>query len=716
LKAFGNILFWFRRPSRKAAAVLVLGAVLGVAFARSFEANAQNPSNASGTWNATEAEALSLYEQEQMVSARTKAEEALAQNPDSLVGHYVLGCVLQEAEGSLARAMFHLGRARELYETTWAASARPAGAPWELHREILFKVQSLAGQMELFEYQLQVLGYHDYLYDPDLLAEHAWPLMALGRYDEAREFAQKASEVRNDPYQHSAGLNALCAIEGEAGTRQPYLDACLAALENAKQRAARGDEQGSIAVHAYNASMAARSTLDFTREEALALEGVSRLELTPANPWRQLARMYVDQGKLTEAVEALREMQRWKRRQPAYLREQAHAETDVAFATVLLIAGRTEIGLPAVDRAIDQPDRRGLTTSRPEQALGAHSLLRRALRITDDERAYELAGARGFFGGFGDRMAVSGHTSQIWADEERIRSVLSNDERITRTFRIYVKGGIEPIPVWLLGDLVEVLGAGVVSVALRRARVDEGEDTRMAPYYQALEAEIALEQGDEGRAQNLAAAALESLPPAEALLRARVAAIAAVAATERDQHATALGFYEQALGLDGGVFRRMRLSIPAEVRANGGGLAEEVADMLEGSPRFRDDRGFTVLVSAIENGAVEACLLNPSGARVGCSSVDPHALEQQFLEAVQEYDQTLAQRREEGAETDDVEAPEPIDPAEKLVRDFHDRIFSAPVTLSSHDLTSLDGRTTTGGEVARERMENLLDQAIAPAP
>ena len=43
-------------------------------------------------------------------------------------------------------------------------------------------------------------------------------------------------------------------------------------------------------------------------------------------------------------------------------------------------------------------------------------------------------------------------------------------------------------------------------------------------------------------------------------------------------------------------------------------------------------------------------------------------------------------------------------------------IFSAPVALSSTDLSSLDGRTTTGGEAARERMRGLLDQAAAPPP
>ena len=62
---------------------------------------------------------------------------------------------------------------------------------------------------------------------------------------------------------------------------------------------------------------------------------------------------------MTKAIEAAREMHRWRGRQPANLRDQDRAETDVTIATLLLVAGEAETGLDAVDRAIERPDRRG---------------------------------------------------------------------------------------------------------------------------------------------------------------------------------------------------------------------------------------------------------------------------------------------------------------------------------------------------------------------
>jgi hypothetical protein len=343
--------------------------------------------------------------------------------------------------------------------------------------------------------------------------------------------------------------------------------------------------------------------------------------------------------------------------------------------------------------------------------------LRRAIVRTQAERDRELAAADGLFGGINLRLAASSAMTGTWADEERIRTAMSDDDRLTRTFRVYVKGGIEPIPVWLLGDLVEVLGAGVTSVALRAARREEGDDTRVIPYFQALEAEVALAQGDERRAQSLATASLESLPGTEQLLRARVMALSAVAAQDRGQNAQALAFYAQVLQTDGSVIRRLGLSIPARVQVTSGGeLAERAGDMLERSPRFDDAAGFTVRVTAGAGPVVSACLLDVHGARVGCAEVDPDALAAQYEEALAEYRAELDKRREEGEEVDDLEPPERPDPARTLFATFHDRIFSAPITLSSADLTSLDGRTTTGGEAAREQMRNLLDQAMNPPP
>ncbi|MEM9190688.1 MAG: hypothetical protein AAGF12_15995 [Myxococcota bacterium] len=713
----------FRKRSRRVSAALGFIVVLLGAGAAALGAGAQNPQGmGSSVRTPAEEEAYDLYLNQQMLSARTKAEEILDANPYSMMGHFVMGAVLHEAEGSLARAMYHLGKAREIYETTWSASARPADAPADLHREVLFKIQGLAAEMELYEYQLQVLGYHDYLYDPDLLAEHAWPLMRLGRYDEARDFATRATQVRNDDFQRSSGMTSLCAIEGEAGTRGPYLEACLAALENARERAASSEEGGALAVHAYNAALAARAALSFEQAETLALEGGRRLEFTPANPWRFLVRMYTDQGRMTDGLNALREMQRWRRRQPAYLRDQARSETDVAFATLLLVAGESELALRAVDRAIQQPDRRGLTTITSEQTLGAHALLRRSIRITQAERDAEARAREGFFPSLGGQLLSTGDTPETYADDERIRGVLSDDERLRRTLRPYVSGGIEPVPVWLLGDLIEVLGAGVFAVALRQAKIAEGESTAAEPYFLALQAEVALRQGKESEALNLALGALERLPANEKLMTARVALVAALAAEGSGRNLQAMDLYAQALRDDGGIFRRQSASLPARVRVTGGGaIGEDAGDFIEASPRFRDDAGFQVRISDAPGEAVQACLLDATGGQLKCVQVSPSALQERYEEAFAAYEEELAARAaapptegEEGeeGEVEELEPPEPIDPAAHLAEEFHQAVFAPAVVLSSADLRSLDGRTTTGGDAARQQMQDLLQQTI----
>ena len=39
--------------------------------------------------------------------------------------------------------------------------------------------QQLAGEMEEYSYQLDLLDFHDALYEPDALAEHAWASLHL---------------------------------------------------------------------------------------------------------------------------------------------------------------------------------------------------------------------------------------------------------------------------------------------------------------------------------------------------------------------------------------------------------------------------------------------------------------------------------------------------------------------------------------------------------
>lgn len=666
------------------------------------------------TLTAEELEVYQLYSEDRLLTARRRAEEILQRNSSSVIGHFVVGAVYRRAEGALGNAIYHLGRAREIYETRWGTGGA-GGAAWQLHQEILFTIQLVAGEMEEWDYQLHILEYHDMLYDPDLYAEHAWPLIQLGRHDLARQFATIASRSRHD-FQRSLGLNALCAIEGEAQERWRYYEACSAALRNAEERARSAsaedsEAEASVAVHAYNASLAATAVLRFDDAEELALRGTRRLEHTPANPWRLLTRLYLDQGRMDDAVEALREMQRWRQRQPPHLRGQDRAETDAVFATVLLVAGVTSVGERAITRAIERPDRRGLTSSRAEQSLGGHALLRRAIVSTRLAREAEENSTRGFFARLTGSIVNMTRRFGLWGDEERVVSVLGDEEILRATLRAYVQGGLEPVPVWLIGDLIQVLGPGVVNEALDEV---EGSETLegLLPYQQALRSEIALERGDERRSFNWARASLGGLPSREALLRARVAAIGAEAARRLGNEREAAALFEEALRMDGGVIRRLGLAIPVAFRdSSRGRVGGELVDVMTRSPRFRHQRGGLRVQITGDNLGIRLCLLGRRGARIRCTeTVSPRR--PTMPSRTESRDGDDGDHREDAAIDRSDERETRAEFISRVAMSFHDTAFAMPVQLTTTDVNSLDGRIEASEEASRRRLRGVLDELI----
>lgn len=638
------------------------------------------------TMTEEEREALELLRKDKPLSARRIADEVLDADPDSMVGHYVVGRVLHGSEGSLARAIFHLGRAREAYEKRYRVHPRMPGVPWRFHQEILFHIQAVAQQMEEYDYQLEMLDYHDKLYRPKLVGEHAWPLMKLGRLDEAREVAQEAAGLV-DPWQRSLGLNAMCAIENAGRDRVAAMTACRGAFEHSRKQDAKlpevdAEHQSRLAVHAYNAALAARQAFEPDEAEKLALAGTKRLAFTTANPWRLLTGLYLDHGRGADAVAAMREMHRWRSRQPPELRDQDAAETDVQFATLLLVAGRTQTGLELVERAIDRPDRRGLTSTEPWQALGAHSLLRRALRRAHDEILAEKAsysgGGDGWMAGLDPRDGL-----RRWADDERIIGALDSDDRLVDTFRVFGEAGLTPVPVWLLGDLVDVLGPGVTAVVLRMAK-QRDSSPGLEPYLEAIEVDIHYARGRYATAAQQAIDVIAALPPDEKLLLARVAAVGARAARERGDRALEVELLEQAYGFDRSTIRRLGMSLPVNVRSTGGD-AGRAADLLRRSPRLRaSDDGFEIEVTGTGE-SLSICLRTRVQAELMCTVVP-------------------------APPEDDEAEPEPLTP-ERIVELFHEQAFAMPLGLTGVDMSSLDGSTTVSEQATRERIEDVLGKA-----
>jgi hypothetical protein len=677
---------------RAALAFALVAAVAVPAIVRGGDGDQAGQESQTAWMTQREREAVALIDKDKPVTARRLAEQLLAENPDSIAGHYVMGRVLHESEGALGRAIYHLGHARELYERRYPPS-RPEGAPWRFHRELLLSISLLAGEMEEHQYQLDVLVYHDALYRPARPGEQAWPLMKLGRTAEARAAAEKARAMK-DPGQRSLGLNALCAIERAGTDRAAARRACMEAYEHAARTDAQlpqvdAEHRSTLAVHAYNAAQAARAAFAPDEAEKTALAGTRRLAFTPANPWRFLVGLYVDQGRGSDAASALREMQRWRTRQPPQLRDQDRAETDAEVATVLLLAGRTEPALRLIERSIDFPDRRGLTSTEEWQERAAHVILRAAISAAHREILAEAETV----GGGGGLMAGARRGVRDWAEAETVRGMLAgDDDRLVDTLRLFGERGITPVPVWLIGDLVDMVGPGTMAAALDLVRERE-KAKELQPYWQAIEAEVKLARGDEDEAFALARAALAALPQREALMRARAAAVGAMAARELGDGARELELLAAAYQLDPSVIRRLGLSLPVRLRGSGPEAAA-VISMLERSPRLHPaDRGFGIDVSS-SPGMIRMCLRSPEGSELRCVPEDASAPPPPAV----------------GPDGKPVK-PQPVTPA-RAVEEFHKQAFAMPLGLTGADMNSLDGSTTTAEQAVRDQVDKVLGEAV----
>lgn len=631
-----------------------------------------------------EAELLALYrDSKKLITARRLAEELLAEDPDSVTAHYVLGCVLREAEGDHAKAIYHLGLARELAETSELGQPEVDA----LHPEILHAVQLTAGEMDLYDYQLQILDWYDYKYDPDLAGEHVWPLMKLGRYDEAREFGRRAV-ASTDPWTQTVGRTGLCALEFAAANREGAYTACQDAL--VAQRPSR-----AVTVEAYNAAMAAWATLRFAEVRTLLGEAARAGEYGAANPWRPLAELELGAGKGEAAVAAMTEMKTWTSRQPPESRDQNRAEADAALAKLLLVAGETSYGLEVADRMLRFPDRRGTTSGRAAEALGGHALIRIALRRADRETWAEDASSGWFWERWGAWFGDLLPDFDDWSDRQTVAGVLSDEATLTATLRVYAEGALAQVPTWMLGELVDVLGPGVVGAALVDVRAQE-PDPRFVAYYDAVAAEVALASGDDERATAFAVAARDALPGEEALLRARLAGILAASSADQGLGDDEIRWLAVALAEDPSVLRRLDLQLPAEVVVEGGHVAGLVGDQVWRSPRIRWAKGWTIRVAG-EGREVDVCLIGPDGARGRC--VRPPA------DAVTPPDPS----------PDDTDPPVPLSDEEfarALVRAWHRETFAMPLGSASTSLHSLDATNLDVSEARRAETNALLEGLV----
>ena len=184
--------------------------------------------------------------------------------------------------------------------------------------------------------------------------------------------------------------------------------------------------------------------------------------------------------------------------------------------------------------------------------------------------------------------------------------------------------------------------------------------------------------------------ALEKLPTSEALLLARTAAIAALAAERDGEVELYRSYLSEAVQRDPSVIRRLGMSIPVQIDAGSSDIAQRVAELLEDSPRVHlEGGGFRIAIDG-DKPNVKVCLHSPEQAQLNCAQA-PRLKPAKGSEAEEEPDASYAARVAEA---------------------FHTQALAMPLGLSAADLASLDSSTTVAEQAARDKMDKLLENAV----
>ncbi len=600
-----------------------------------------------------------LVERQRYVKARDAAEKFLVEHPSSYVGHLVFAQAQHYGEANFPKALFHETRALQLFEAQHGASPVPS-QPWRWHARILIALTMTHGNLEHYDEQLDFMRRYNELYTPQLKAELAWPLMKKRQFAAARLAAEEGLAT-GDPYQIERAKNALCAIEFEAGDDVESYETCRDAVEYA-----RSQFGSATAVDLGNYAEAARSIFRFDEAERLLMEASKSGLSWYGNPWLELADLYMRAGRFAESLSALREVPRHRAARPAHVRDSDRNEARRSLAAFLLLMGRPDEALRITDKAIVLPDRRAHNSRDPEQDRSIVALLDRQARLMLAEMTVERAVAKPFHQRWWAHAKAAWLRFQAWMSARQVARFLDDNSRLVGTFAIGTARSAV-MPPWLIGELIPVLGPGVARAAVDRVRVKDPREGAFA-YYEAVLAEVALVQGRYDDAIEHAERALEGLQPGDALLRERVRAVLASSLSDPRRTAT---LYEQVLGADPGLFRRLGWSLPVRVESSGSDIDHKVAKALRRSPRFAlSDDGLRIQVQG-----GQACLLGLTGTSWGCSEV-----------ALEENETGSSYRQ-------------------RVVDSFHQAIFSPRVDLSRIDINSLDG----SNRVTRNPLDTLLE-------
>jgi len=607
-----------------------------------------------------------LITQGKPLEAREAAREWARTHPGSWFAHEILGYVYLNVDADLPKALHHLQRARELLEARYAGWA--PGSPAGYYGATLNLITSAQRQMGRPRDALATLRKLDATFVGQHPGETAWLLMKLGRMDEARAKAREAIATGEEEAM-SWGYNALAAIESESDRPEAAFEANRLGLE-LELRRARPD-----------CALLRNSGLRYL--ELGDLEGAERHFLlatrhfsptTQSEPWKDLALLYLEEGRTAESMDAVRRMNAWAYHLRPLQALAKWGDRQIVTAGLLERCGYPMEALELMRRAAKLPDRPSTGSARPGQLEAGQHLFHAQLMESVLERDAEAWSSAPWKRRPALLATWARHRLEAaMAAREATQLLMADRERFRQTLRylppqncLQVPGGL-PI-------LARLVGPGPVEAEARRL-LDRGARDRDRGFLLLALASARMERGDAQGTLEALDQAGAALPKGFSLLRLQSLGLRARARVRLGGLGAAVAELAQLMAVDGGEIRRQGLRLPCTLAGSGraGGIAVR---LLQGSPRLAPGKpGFRLTLSQDGSGGLAGVLTGPRG-EVLCQVKAPR-----------------------GADDDAT--------ARAFCEAFHARAFSPRIDLSQQQIHALEG-STLASQDAREELKGIL--------
>lgn len=624
--------------------------------------------------SADEQVAMRSLENDKYIRAREQATKVLKDNPGSFIAHWVLARVFHVEEGNLPRALFLLRQARDMFEQEWGT--RPSSAAAESwHRKLLMEETWIVGEMDRPLERIALIDAYNEIYTPKREDLKMWPLMKLRRFDEARALGRTL--IRSDSFNERVrGWNGLLATEAEALDRKATYKAGIDAVNGTQRRSC---------VILSNASESALAVYKFDAAESLGKEALKATEDCSNTPYARLAMVYLVTGEFQSTVSAIKEV----RKAPILTRyrQQFDMSNKALLADLLFSLGKFEEAERLARQMYRTPDRGGMTSASSTDVKLAYAMTYSQVLTARLHQLQERVSARGWVDSFDHNAEALKLWIERWKVNRDVARLGSESEALATALRPFLR----PLLPFAHPAMADAVGRGVVEKAVRAARKAELESEASQGYLDSVEGWLAFQDGDAERATRLGLSALKRLPRRANLVRWRLQGWLAVALAGLDRNDEAKAAWTVVLNKQPSVLRQLGLRLPVVIEADDSDLAQDVAELLEDSPRLQvvdtgaaADLGFVVNVTE-RDGRGRVCLSDRQGYRFGCAEAKDEP-----MTADGEANVVGAGPQGGMSGASDVDA-EPLPPEVLLADAFHDGIFSPKIELTQSDINSLDG-------------------------